>query len=142
MMSTPLDKKRSMKMQLERKPFETDRAPINTLPYSQAIQAGDVLYLSGQVPVDPKTGLLVPGGIGPQTHRVMENIKAIVEDAGSSMGRVVKMTVYLHHSDDFEIVNAIYANYFPEPRPARTTVGVALRAGRLVEMDAIAVIGT
>ena len=128
-------------MPLERKPFETDRAPINTLPYSQAIIAGDFLYTSGQVPVDPKTGQLVPGGIRPQTQQVMENIKAIVKDAGSSMGRVVKMTVYLHNSADFEAVNNICTDYFPEPRPARSTVGAELRADRLVEMDAVAVIG-
>ncbi len=82
-------------MGLERKPFETTRAPVNPLPYSQAIIAGDFLYTSGQVPVDPETGQLVPGGAEAQTERVLENIKAIVEDAGSSMARVVKVTVYL-----------------------------------------------
>lgn len=128
-------------MALERKPFETERAPINPLPYSQAIIAGDVLYTSGQVPVDPKTGRLVPGGVDAQTERVLENIKAIVEDAGSSMARVVKMTVYLQNSSDFDAVNRIYVRYFPEPRPARTTVGADLRDGRLVEMDAVALLG-
>jgi 2-iminobutanoate/2-iminopropanoate deaminase len=127
---------------LERKSFETDRAPINPLPYSQAMIAGDFLFTSGQVPVDPGTGQLVPGGIEAQTEQVMENIQAIVEDAGSSMARVVKMTVYLQNSSDFEQVNEIYARYFPEPRPVRTTVGADLRDGRLVEMDAVALLGT
>ena len=128
-------------MALERKSFETVRAPINPLPYSQAIIAGDFLYTSGQVPIDPETGRLVSGGIEEQTRQVMENIKAIVEDAGSSMGRVVKMTVYLQNSSDFEAVNRIYGRYFPEPQPARTTVGADLRDGRLIEMDAVALLG-
>ncbi|MDP6776915.1 MAG: Rid family detoxifying hydrolase [Candidatus Latescibacteria bacterium] len=119
-------------------PFETSRAPINSLPYSQAIIAGDVLYTSGQVPVDPETGQLVPGGIEAQTERVLESIKAIVEDAGSTMARVVKMTVYLQDLEDFDRVNEIYARYFPESPPARTTVGANLRESRLVEMDAVA----
>ena len=128
-------------MESDRRPFETSRAPINPLPYSQALIAGDVLYTSGQVPVDPETGRLVQGGIEAQTERVLENIKAIVEDAGSSMARVVKMTVYLQDLEDFDRVNEIYARYFPEPRPVRTTVGANLREKRLVEMDAVALLG-
>ena len=128
-------------MESDRRPLETPRAPINPLPYSQAMVAGDVLYTSGQVPVDPETGTLVPGGIEAQTERVLENIKAIVEDAGSSMSRVVKMTVYLQDVEDFDRVNGIYARFFPEPRPARTTVGANLRENRLVEMDAVALMG-
>jgi len=126
---------------MTRKPFETKRAPINSLPYSQAIIAGDFLYTSGQVPVDPETGQLVSGGIEAQTERVLENIKAIVEDAGSGMARVVKMTVYLQHASDFDKVNSIYTQYFPDPKPARTTVGADLRNGRLIEMDAVALLG-
>ena len=129
-------------MGLDRRPFETVGAPINPLPYSQAMIAGDFLYTSGQVPVDPETGQLVPGGVEEQTRQVLENIKAIVEDAGSSMARVIKMTVYLQNSSDFEQVNRIYARYFPEPRPVRTTVGADLREDRLVEMDAVALLGT
>ena len=128
-------------MTLERKPFETRRAPINSLPYSQAIIAGDFLFTSGQVPVDPETGQLVLGGIETQTRRVLDNIKAIVEDAGSAMARVVKMTVYLQNSSDFDTVNSIYTQYFPDPKPARTTVGADLRNGRLIEMDAVALLG-
>jgi len=93
------------------------------------------------VPVDPETGQLVPGGIEAQTEQVMQNIKAIMEDAGSSMARVVKMMVYLQDLEHFDEVNAIYARYFPEPQPVRTTVGANLRADRLVEMDAIALTG-
>jgi 2-iminobutanoate/2-iminopropanoate deaminase len=90
---------------------------------------------------DPETGQLVPGGIEAQTEQVMEKIKAIVEDAGSSMARVVKMTVCLQDLEHFDDVNAIHARFFPEPRPIRTTVGANLRAAHLVEMDAIALMG-
>lgn len=120
----------------------TNEAPAAIGPYSQAIRVGDMLFTSGQVGLDPKTGEMVPGGIEAQTTRVLENLKAVLAKAGLDMVHVVKTTVFLQSMSDFAAMNAIYAKYLaPEgmPAPARSTVAVAgLPKGALVEIECIA----
>ncbi|MFO0735917.1 MAG: RidA family protein [Labilithrix sp.] len=115
-------------------------APSAIGPYSQAIDAGDYVFLSGQVPIDPKTGELVTGDISVQTDRVLDNLGAVLEAAGCSFADVVKTTIYLMDLGDFQAVNATYAKRFAEAAPpARATVQVsALPKGARVEIDAIA----
>lgn len=114
-------------------------APSAIGPYSQAIDAGDFVFLSGQVPIDPKTGELVAGDISVQTDRVLDNLGAVLEAAGCSFADVVKTTIYLMDLGDFQAVNATYAKRFAEAPPARATVQVsALPKGARVEIDAIA----
>jgi 2-iminobutanoate/2-iminopropanoate deaminase len=117
----------------------TANAPKAIGPYEQAIKVGEFVYISGQIPLDPKTGNLVDGDIEVQTRRVMENLKAILEAAGSSPERVVKATVFLKNIGDFAAMNEIYAEYLGAAKPARSTVAVAdLPRGALVEIDLIA----
>ena len=117
----------------------TDRAPAAIGPYSQAIAAGDLLFLSGQVPLDPKTGELVSSTIEEETRRVLDNIGAVLEAGGSSFEAVVKTTIFLTDLGDFSKVNGVYAEYFPSSPPARATVQVAaLPKGARVEIEAIA----
>lgn len=117
----------------------TDRAPKAIGPYSQAIRAGGLLFVSGQVPLDPATGGLVEGDIAAQTHRVMQNVQAVLEAAGLSLDAVVKTTIYLADLGDFKAVNEVYGGYFTAPAPARATVQVArLPLDARVEIDAIA----
>lgn len=119
--------------------ISTDRAPRAIGPYSQAIVAGDLLFLSGQIPLDPATGELVSGGIEIQTRRVMQNLAAVLQAAGSSFAEVVRTTIFLADLGDFAAVNAVYAEFFPGTPPARSTVQVAaLPRGARVEIDAIA----
>ena len=125
--------------------IKTDKAPVTTAPnstrpiYSQAVKAGGVIYVAGFVAFDV-TGKLVPGEIKEQTTQVMENIKAVLEAAGSSMADVVKTTVYLKDVKDFAGMNEIFKTYFPEDPPCRVTVGVTLPLPELlIEIDAIAV---
>ena len=115
-------------------------APKPVGPYSQAVAVGDLVFCAGQIPLDPATGKLVEGPIDVQTTRVLENVKAVVEAAGSSLARVVKATVFLADLDDFGAMNAVYARYFAsEPRPARTTIQAArLPAGARVEIEVVA----
>jgi 2-iminobutanoate/2-iminopropanoate deaminase len=114
-------------------------APAAIGPYSQAIDAGDFVFLSGQVPIDPKTGELVQGDIALQTDRVLDNLAAVLEAAGCSFADVVKTTIYLVDLNDFQAVNATYAKRFTAAPPARATVQVsALPKGSRVEIDAIA----
>lgn len=108
--------------------------------YSQGLIAGDFVFTSGQGPLDPKTGLIVGETIEEQTARVLENIKVILEAAGASMSDVVKVAVHLSDLSLFQRFNKMYATYFPDPKPTRTTVGSQL-LGILVEIDAIAYIG-
>lgn len=108
-----------------KEPISTDRGPKAIGPYSQAIRANGFIFVSGQVPFDPATGELVTGDIAAQTARVLENLKAIVEAAGSRMERVVKTTVYLQDLGEFAAMNEVYAGYFPADPPARATVEVA-----------------
>jgi 2-iminobutanoate/2-iminopropanoate deaminase len=121
------------------KPVNSLSAPSAIGPYSQAIDAGDFVFLSGQVPIDPKTGELVNGDIAAQTERVLDNLGAVLAAAGSSFGDVVKTTIYLVDLGDFQAVNQTYAKRFSAAPPARATVQVsALPKGARVEIDAIA----
>jgi len=117
----------------------TDRGPKPIGPYSQAIKANGVIYLSGQVALDPKSGELLGGDIRQQTERVFENIKGILEAAGSNLHHVVKATVFLKDMNDFPAMNEVYARYFSAAPPARSTVQVArLPKDALVEIEVIA----
>lgn len=120
----------------------SERAPKAIGPYSQALALGDLVFCSGQIALDPATGELVSGGIEAQTRRVLENLRAVLEEAGSSLGRVLKTTVFLADLNDFAAMNAVYAEYFGAHRPARSTVQAArLPRGSLVEIEAIAARG-
>ena len=124
-----------------RKVVETAEAPRAIGPYSQAIVAGGLVFCSGQIPLDPATGQLVVGDVEVQTTRVMDSLAAVLKAAGSSLGQVVKTTIYLHDLGDFAKVNAVYARYFEVAPPARATVQVAaLPRGAAVEIDAIAIV--
>ncbi len=124
-----------------RKPITTDKAPQAIGPYSQAIAAGQLLFLSGQTPLDPATGKLVDGGIAEQTHRVMSNLRAVLTAAGASFDNVVRTTIFLADMNDFAAVNEVYGSYFENPAPARACVQVAeLPMKARVEIDAIAVL--
>jgi len=117
----------------------TENAPEAIGPYSQAIVANGFAFVSGQIPIDPSTGEIEPGGIRQQAERALENLKAIMEAAGSSMESVVKTTIYLANMDDFGAVNEVYKGYFPKDQPARATVEVSrLPRGVMVEIDAVA----
>lgn len=125
---------------MSRTPILTPRAPQAIGTYSQAIRAGDTVYLSGQIPLDPATGELVAGDIEAQVRRVFENLKAVAEAAGSDFSRLVKLNVYLTDLGNFALVNRVMAEYCPQPYPARAAVGVAaLPRGAAVEMDGILV---
>lgn len=111
-------------------------------PYSPAVRAGNLLFLSGQIPLDPATGQLVDGDIRVQSTRVLQNIGELLKAAGADFGSVVRTTIFLADLGDFAVVNEIYATYFSEPYPARATVQVArLPRDARVEIDAIAVVG-
>jgi 2-iminobutanoate/2-iminopropanoate deaminase len=117
----------------------TDRGPKPIGPYSQAIKANGFLYMSGQVALDPKTGEMVGATIAEQTERVMNNIKGIIEAAGSNLHHVVKTTVFLKDMNDFAAMNEVYAKSFPTAPPARSTVQVSrLPKDALVEIEVIA----
>jgi len=119
------------------KAIQTNKAPAAIGPYSQAIQAGDFTFVSGQIPIDPKTGEVVEG-IEAQTKQVLENLQAILEEAETDFSKVVKFTIYLDSMDHFGTVNEIYGSYLTEPYPARATVEVSrLPKDVLVEMDVI-----
>mgnify|MGYP001281282252 FL=1 len=120
----------------------SDRAPAAIGPYSQAIRAGNTVYLSGQIPLDPVTGELVAGDIEAQAVRVFENLKAVAQAAGGSLRQAVKITIYLTDLGHFATVNTIMARYFEQPYPARATLGVAaLPRGSAIEADAVLVLG-
>jgi 2-iminobutanoate/2-iminopropanoate deaminase len=122
-----------------REPVTTTAAPAAIGPYSQAIKAGDFLFASGQIPLDPATGALVSGGIAEQTHRVLKNLAGVLEAAGIGFDKVVKTNVYLSDMADFAAVNEIYATYFPQPAPARATIQAArLPRDVKVEIDLVA----
>lgn len=117
----------------------TDGAPKAIGPYSQAVKANGILYASGQIALDPASGNLVSGGFAEQTRRVFENMKAVLAQGGSDFNRVLKVTVYLVDINDFPVLNTIYAEYFGNHKPARSTVAVAhLPKGARVEIDVIA----
>ena len=122
--------------------ISTPEAPGAIGPYSQAIRAGDFVFISGQIPLDPATGALVDGGITEQTHRVLKNLDAILRAAGASFNSVVKTTVYLADMAEFVAMNTVYAEYVAVPPPARATVQVArLPRDVRVEIDVIAYLG-
>ena len=117
----------------------TDRAPKPVGPYSQGVLAGCTLYVAGQIPLDPKTGRLVDGSFEDRVRRALENVKAIVEDAGGSMGDIVKVTVFLRDMSLFQRFNEVYASFFKNSPPARSTVEVSsLPGGADIEVEAIA----
>ena len=124
---------------MERQIIHTDRAPRAVGPYSQAVKAGDMVFVSGQIALDPATGNLVPGSIEDQTRQAMENVKAVLGAAGTSLERVVKTTVFITDMNDFPRVNEAYAEFFPEAPPARACIQVsALPKGAQVEIEAVA----
>lgn len=117
----------------------TDKAPAPIGPYSQAIRAGGLIYVSGQIPIDPASGALVEGDIAAQTRQVLKNLAAILDAAGSGLGKVVKTTIFLTNLDDFARLNQVYAEYLGESKPARATVQVSrLPKEVLVEIEAVA----
>ena len=119
--------------------INTKAAPAAIGPYSQAIKVGNLVYTSGQIPIDPATGSFVEGGIKEQTRQSLNNIKAILAEVGLSMSNVVKTTVFLADMNDFADMNAVYAEFFTEPYPARSAVAVkTLPKGALVEIEVVA----
>ncbi len=124
---------------MQRQAIRTEAAPKAIGPYEQAIRIDGFVFTAGQIPIDPTSGNMVAGGIAEQTRRVLENLKAVLEAAGSSIDRVVKATVFLKTMADFPVMNEVYAEYFGGAKPARSTVAVAeLPKGALVEIDLVA----
>ncbi|HKY59992.1 MAG TPA: Rid family detoxifying hydrolase [Gemmatimonadota bacterium] len=122
---------------MPKRAIETDRAPQPAGAYSQGIESGELIFTAGQIGKDPATGE-IPGSIEAQTTRAIENVQAVLEAAGSGLDRVVKTTVFLSDMDDFAAYNTVYAEFLPEPRPARSTIGAHLPDGILIEIEAIA----
>ena len=121
------------------KAISTEKAPAAIGPYSQAIQVGNLVYTSGQIPIDPATGMIVKGGIKEQTLQSLTNVKAILEEVGLTMSNVLKTTVFMADMGDFADMNSVYAGFFTEPYPARSAVAVkTLPKGVLVEIEVIA----
>ena len=121
------------------KAISTKKAPAAIGPYSQAIRVGNLVYTSGQIPIDPATGAFVEGGIKEQTRQSLTNVKAILEEVGTSLANVVKTTVFMADMADFADMNSVYAEFFTEPYPARSAVAVkTLPKGALVEIEVIA----
>ena len=126
---------------MPRQPIHSDRAPAAIGPYSQAVRRGETVFLSGQTPLDPATGLLVEGDIEAQARRAFDNLKAVCEAAGGSLDDVVRLGLYLIDLDQFARVNAVMSDYFEAPYPARSTIGVSsLPRGAQFEVDAIVVL--
>ncbi len=121
------------------KPINTQKAPAAIGPYSQAIQVGNLVYTSGQLPIDPTTGAFPEGGIMEQTRQSLTNVRAILKETGISMSQVVKTTVFLADMNDFADMNTVYSEFFSEPYPARSAVAVkTLPKGALVEIEVVA----
>jgi 2-iminobutanoate/2-iminopropanoate deaminase len=119
--------------------ISTSKAPAAIGPYSQAVRWGDLIFVSGQIPIDPSTGQVVEGNVAEQTERVLENLAAILEAAGASLAQVLKTTVYLRDLNDFGKMNEVYARFFGQQPPARATVQVSrLPRDVAVEIDAVA----
>jgi 2-iminobutanoate/2-iminopropanoate deaminase len=122
--------------------IKTERAPAAIGPYSQAVRAGGFVFASGQIPLDPKTGQFVEGGVREQTEQVMRNLGAVLEAAGTGLDRVVKTTVFLADMEDFAAMNEVYGRYFAENPPARATVQAArLPRDARVEIEVVALAG-
>lgn len=127
---------------MERTKISTTNAPAAIGPYSQAIRSGQFIYTSGQIALDPASGELVGDDVQAQTQQVLRNMQAVLTSAGTSLANVVKTTVFLTRMSDFQSMNAVYATYFSEPAPARSTVAVAeLPRKALVEIECVALIG-
>ena len=121
------------------KAISTQKAPAAIGPYSQAIKVGNLVYTSGQIPIDPATGVFVEGGIKEQTRQSLTNVQAILKEAGLTMANVVKTTVFMADMNDFADMNAVYAEFFEEPYPARSAIAVkTLPKGALVEIEVVA----
>ena len=121
------------------KAISTKKAPAAIGPYSQAIRVGNLVYTSGQIPIDPATGAFVEGGIREQTRQSLTNVRAILAEAGLTMSDVVKTTVFMADMNDFAEMNGVYAEFFAEPYPARSAVAVkTLPKGALVEIEVVA----
>ncbi len=119
--------------------ISTKAAPAAIGPYSQAIIVGNLVYTSGQIPIDPATGSIVEGGIKEQTRQSLTNVQAILKEAGQTMANVIKTTVFMADMNDFADMNAVYAEFFTEPYPARSAVAVkTLPKGALVEIEVVA----
>ena len=126
---------------MPRQPIHTEQAPAAIGPYSQAVRAGNTVYCSGQIPLDPATGTLVEGDISSQARRVFDNLKAVCEAGGGGFGDVVRVGLYLTDLAQFAAVNAVMAEYFNAPYPARSTIEVpALPKGAAFEVDAVMVL--
>ena len=124
-----------------KKVISTQKAPAAIGPYSQAIQVGNLVYTSGQIPINPETGSFVEGGIKEQTRQSLQNVQAILNEIGLTMGSVVKTTVFMADMNDFADMNAVYAEFFAEPYPARSAVAVkTLPKGALVEIEVVAAV--
>lgn len=123
-----------------KKAISTSKAPSAIGPYSQAIQVGNFVFASGQIPIDPATGSFAEGGIKEQTRQSLNNVNAILKEAGLTLANVVKTTVFLADIADFADMNSVYAEFFSEPYPARSAVAVkSLPKGALVEIEVVAV---
>jgi 2-iminobutanoate/2-iminopropanoate deaminase len=126
---------------VEKEVIFTDKAPEAIGPYSQAIKIGDFLFTSGQIPIDPNTGTIITGDIQRETIQVLENLKAIVEEAGATLDQVVKTTIFIKDMNQFTLINEAYARFFPDRPPARSCVEVArLPRDVNVEIEAIVAI--
>ncbi len=126
---------------MPRQAIHSDHAPAAIGPYSQATRAGDMVFFSGQVPIDPATGQLVDGDIAAQARRAFDNLRAVCEAAGGSFDDIVRVGLYLTDLGQFAQVNAVMAEYFSQPYPARSTIGVsALPRGAAFEVDAVMVL--
>jgi 2-iminobutanoate/2-iminopropanoate deaminase len=124
--------------EMSKKIYHSDQAPAALGPYSQAVSAGNLLFISGQLPIDPATGTLVEGDIVVRTHRIIANIKAIAQAAGASLDQVVKTTIFLTDLGDFQAMNSAYGEHFPANPPARSTVQVAgLPLGSNIEIETV-----
>ncbi len=127
---------------MSRTPIHTDHAPAAIGPYSQAVRMGTTVFLSGQIPLDPKTGEIITGDVAAQARRSFDNLKAVCEAAGGSLDRVARLGLYLTDLGDFAAVNGVMAEYFQAPYPARSTIEVSgLPKGAAFEVDAILVLG-
>jgi 2-iminobutanoate/2-iminopropanoate deaminase len=123
----------------ERRTIRTEKAPLPIGPYEQAVVGGPLVFLSGQIGLDPRTGKIVAGGVAEQTEQVLKNVRAVLEASGSSLAKVVRMGVYLADMADFARMNEIYSKYMGEVKPARSAIAVkGLPAGALIEIDAVA----
>ena len=128
---------------MPRQIIATSQAPAAVGPYSQAVRAGDFMYLSAQLPLDPVTGTLVRSGVRAQTRRTIENVRAVMEGAGATLAHIVRTTLFIRNMDDFGQINDVYAEFFPGDKPARSTVEVArLPKDAALALDAIAYLGS